>query len=328
MRRRDLVLLALLQGLALPGIGAAAAQPAAKVNRVGVLCPVSCATPDVQTFRAALAALGYKEGANVVFEYRSAEGQSKRLPELAAELAGRSVDVIYTTWGTAAGVAAKRATTAIPVVVGSAGDLVEAGIVNSLNRPEANVTGITSLALELEGKRLQFLKELVPGVARIAVFRDTSNPYSVLAMQQLRAAAAQLGVTLDEIEVHLASDVDQGFATIARERVKALCIHSYRPVLASRDRIVALAAERGVVAVYPLREYVDAGGLMSYGANLSDNAQRAAAQVAKILDGAKPADLPVERSTRVELVINLKTAKALGLTVPPALLARADEVIE
>ncbi len=236
--------------------------------------------------------------------------------------------MIFTSWGTAPGLAAKRATASIPIVAGSAGDLVAAGIVKSLNRPGGNATGITSLALELEGKRLELLKELLPAVKRIAFFRDTTNPYSVLAIKEQRIAAEHLGVELEEIQVHETIDIDRAFATIVDERLKALCVDGYIPLLAGRDRIVALAARNGIAAIYPLRDFVDAGGLLSYGSSLSDNANRAAAQVGKILAGAKPGDLPVERSTKVELVVNLKTAKSLGLTVPQAILARADEVIE
>ena len=305
-----------------------AAQAAAEVHRIGILCPVSCETSDVRAFRDALARLGYKEGENIAFDYRSADGKLKRLPELAGDLVQRHVDVIVTTFGTAAGLVAKRATASIPIVVGSAGDLVAAGIVESLNRPGGNVTGITSLALELEGKRLEFLKELRPAMKRAAFFRDTANPYSVLAIKEQRAAADRLGVELREIQVHEADDIDQAFARIADERLKALCVDGYIPLLAGRSRIVALAAKNGVVAIYPLRDFVEAGGLLSYGSNLSDNAKRAADDVGKILAGASPAGLPVQQSTTVELVVNMRTAKALGLTVPRSILARADEVIE
>jgi ABC-type uncharacterized transport system substrate-binding protein len=327
-QRRDPFLLAMLWVLGFAMPVTADAQPAARMRRVGLLCPITCTTAAVRTFRRALAALGYREGANIVFEYRSAAGDLKRLPDLAGDLVRRRVDVIFTTWGTAPGLAAKRATTTIPIVVGSVGDPVAAGLVKSLSRPGGNVTAIASLALQLEGKRLQFLMELMPGLSRAAVFRDTANPYSVLAMKQQRRAAAALGLKLTEIEVDRSSDVGPGFSAIRRQGLNALCIHAYIPVLASLKRIVALAAKYHIVAVYPLRDYVDAGGLMSYGASLDANARRAAADVAKILRGAKPADLPVEQSTRVELVVNLKAAKGLGLTIPPSILARADEVIE
>ena len=276
----------------------------------------------------ALAALGYKDGANVVFEYRSAAGDLKRLPGLTDDLVRQNVDVIFTTFGTAAALAAKRATASISIVAGSAGDLVAAGIVESLNRPGGNITGVTSLLLELEGKRLQLLKEFLPDVSRIAFFRDTANPYSVLAVDRVRTAAAQLGIELREIQVHETTDVDQAFAEMVGDGLKALSVGAYIPLLASRDRIVELAAKHRIAAIYTFRDFVDAGGLFSYGPNLSENARRAAGLVGKILGGVKPADLPVERSTTVELVINLKTANVLGLAVPPSIVARADAVVE
>ncbi|HEY8872356.1 MAG TPA: ABC transporter substrate-binding protein [Stellaceae bacterium] len=302
------------------------AQAVAKPPRVGILCPVSCDTSDVIAFRNTL--IGLRGGSNVVFEVRSADGNVARLPGLADDLVRLSVDAIFTTWGTAAGLAAKRATATIPVVVGSAGELVAAGLVASLNRPGGNVTGISSLALDLEAKRLEFLKLLSPSISRVAVFWDPANPYSVLAIKQERIAADQLGVKLKEIQLHETRDVDEGFAAILGERLEALSIHAYVPVLASRNRIVELAARNRVVTIYPMRDFVEVGGLFSYGANLVENAKRAAVNLDKILNGAKPADLPVEQPMRFELVINLKTARALGLTVPEALLARADQIIE
>ena len=324
MRRREFI--SVLGGAVLPL--AAHAQKLGKVYQIGVVCPISCETSDFRSFREALAALGYKDGTNVIFEYRSAAGNVQRLRELADELVRRNVDVIFTTFGTAAALAAKRATASIPIVVGSAGDLVAAGIVESLNRPGGNVTGITSLLLELEGKRLQLLTELSPSISRIAFFCDTTNPYSVLAVERMRTAAAQLGVELREIQVHEATDVDQAFATLVGDGLEALCVDAYIPLLASRDHIVELAAKQRIAAIYTFRDFADVGGLFSYGPSLKENAKRAAALVGKILDGAKPEDLPIERSTKVELVINLNTAKALGLTIPPTLIARADDVIE
>jgi putative ABC transport system substrate-binding protein len=324
---RALVLLGIMTAALCAGAIKIAAQPA-KARRIGVLCAVSCRAGDVNTFRDALSKLGYPEGPNLVYELRSAEGRLDRLPDLARELADRRVDIIFTTWGTAAGLAAKYATATIPVVVGSAGDLVASGLVASLNRPESNVTGISSLALDLEGKRLEIIRQILPAIPRVAVFRDSTNPYSVLAIAEQRRAADTLGVSLREVQVHEAGDVDQGFATVAGEGLKALVLHAYLPILASRDRIVERAASDRVVTIYPTREFVDAGGLLSYGTSLDENARRAAAYVDKILKGAKPSDLPVEQPTRFELVINLKTAKALGLDIPPTLLARADEVIE
>src|SRR6185312_9297022 len=306
----------------------AGAQQLARVRRIGVLCSIDCETASVRSFRESLAVRGYKDGANVAFDYRSAAGALKRLPGLADELVQQNVDVISTSLETAAGLAAKRATPFIPVVVGSAGDLVAAGIVKSLSRPGGNVTGVTSLLLDLEAKRLELLKEFLPRASRIAFFRDTTNPYSILAIERVRAAAAQLGVGLREIQVHQTTDVDQAFATIASEGLDAVCVDAYIPLLASRDRIVELAARYRIAAVYTFKDFVDIGGLFSYGPSLTENAKRSASLVGKILDGEKPADLPVEQSTKVELVINLKTARTLGIPVPPALLARADDVVE
>jgi putative ABC transport system substrate-binding protein len=325
MRRRQFI--TALGGAAAWPLVARAQQPG-KVSRIGVVCPISCETSSLRSFREALAALGYKDGANLVFEYRSAAGDLKRRPGLTNELVRKNVDVIFTAFGTAAALAAKRATASIPVVVGSAGDLVAAGIVESLNRPGGNITGVTSLLLELEGKRLQLLKEFLPDVSRIAFFRDTTNPYSVLAIERVRTAAAQLGIELREILVHETTDVDQAFATMVGDGLTALCVDAYIPLLASRDRIVELATKHRIAAIYTFRDFVDAGGLFSYGPNLNENAKRAAGLVGKILAAAKPADLPVERSTTVELVINLKTAKVLGLAVPPSIIARADAVVE
>jgi putative ABC transport system substrate-binding protein len=325
MRRAVGVVLAVVV-LATAVARAGAAEPA---KSVGILCPVNCSTSDVRVFREALATAGFAEGrGDVGFVYRAAEGDLDGLAHLADELVAAKVDVIYTTWGTAAGQAAKRATTSIPVVVGSAADLVAAGLVGSLNRPEANVTGISSLARELESKRLELLKEVMPGAAQVAVFRDAQNPYSMLAIRQQREAAEKLGITLVELQVREADDIDRAFAVMAERQIAALCLHTYVPILAGGDRIVRHAREQKVTAVYSLRDFVDAGGLMSYGASLDKNARRAAAQVAKILAGAKPSEIPVEQSTAVEMVVNLKTAKAQGLTIPPAILARADEVIE
>jgi len=329
LKQRDVLLLGMFILLVFARAATpVAAQPAAKTYRVGVLCPVTCETSDVRTFRSALAALGYKEGPNVLFDYRSAAGDLKRLRALAGELVQQGNDLIYTTFGTVAGLSAKRATTSIPVVVGSAGDLVDAGIVKSLSHPGGNITGITSLALELESKRLELLTQLMPTLSRIAFFHDTTNPYSVLAVKLQRAASAQLGVELREIQVHEPTDVDQAFATIVGEQLKAVCVDGYIPLLASRDRIIELAAKHRIAAVYPFKHFVEAGGLLSYGSSLDENAKRAAALVGKILAGAKPGEIPVEQSTKVELIVNLKTAKALDLIVPPALLATADEVIE
>lgn len=324
MRRRLLPLsLLFLATVAVP----AHAQPP-KLYRIGLLCAATCATSDVRTFRGELAVLGYKDGANAAYIERPFDDDLTRLPAIAADLVRRKPDLIYSTFGTVGGLALKRATTSIPVVVGSAGDLVKAGIAQSLAHPGANITGITSRVLQLEPKRLQLLKELLPAVSRIGFFQDPANAYSVLATKLQRSAAPQLGIKLMEFQVHRTSDIDGAFSALSGNGLKALCVDAYMPLLVGRNRIVELAAEDRVAAIYPLRNFVEAGGLISYGSDLNDNAKRAAALAAKILAGAKPGELPVEQSTEVELIVNLKAATALGLTVPQSILARADEVIE
>ena len=310
------------------GLLAATSPLSAQVPRIGVLCTISCTTPDVAAFLETLAKLGYRHDATVAVELRSADGDLARLPSLAGELVTAKVDVIYTSWGTAAALAAKRTTTTIPVVVGAAGDLVATGLVPSLNRPAGNVTGISSLALEIEGKRLELLKELVPSISLVAAFVDVNAPYSTLAMKQQRDAADRLGIRLREIQVARAGDVDEAFAIIVREGITALSIHGYGGSLASRQRIVELANKHRIVAIYPTSEFVDAGGLIAYGANLRESARRAAGYVAKILKGAKPADLPVDQPTEVELIINMRAARAIDLVIRPSLLARTTEIIE
>ena len=304
------------------------AAPSAGPHRVGILCAIACTTTDVTAFKDALSSRGYREGSDIIFLPRSADGELQRLPQLATELADEKVDVIFTTWGTAAALAAQHATASIPIVVGSAGDLVAAGLAKSLSRPGGNVTGVSSMALDLESKRLEILKELLPAVSRVAVFSDPANPYSALAMQQVRSAADLLQIKLSDIVVREKRDIDKAFAAIAGDRLEALCLHGYAPILAGRDRIIKLASDEHIAVVYPLSDFVRAGGLISYGASLGVNATRAAYYIDRILQGSKAAELPIEQPTTFELVINLNTAKALGLTVPPVLLARADEVID
>ncbi len=219
------------------------AAPSAGPHWVGILCAIACTTSDVTAFKDALSSRGYREGSDIIFLPRSADGELKRLPQLATELADGKVDVIFTTWGTAAALAAQQATGSIPIVVGSAGDLVD-----------------------LEGKRLEILKELLPAVSRVAVFSDPANPYSALAMQQVRSAADLLQVKLSDIVVHEKRDIDKAFAAIAGDRLEALCLHAYVPILASRDRIIELASDDHIAVVYPLSDFVRAGGLISYGA--------------------------------------------------------------
>jgi len=320
--------LAALIALAILWTLPATAQQAGTPVRVGVLCLIPCEGFAVDAFRQALRDLGYIEGRTLVFEYRDAEWKAERLPALAADLIQSKVDVIFTPWGTAAALAAKRATTSIPVVIGAAGDPVRAGIVASLTKPGGNVTGLSSLALELEGKRLEFAKEVFPKVSRVGVFWHSDNPYSALAFKEMDAAARALGVRLHAVRLSGSSDLETAFATLKRDRVEVLVLHGYVATLQNRRAIIDFASANRLPAIYPLREYTDEGGLLSYGANVADISRRAAHYVDRILKGAKPADLPVEQATTVELVVNLKTARALRITIAPSLLLRADRVVE
>jgi putative ABC transport system substrate-binding protein len=303
-------------------------QPPGKMYKIGVLCLVVCEGPEVDGLRVALRELGYVEGRTVDFEYRAAGGDLDRLHALAAELAKTKVDLIFTPFGTAAPLAAKRATTTIPVVMAAAGDPVKAGIVQSLARPGGNVTGLSSVALDLEAKRFSLLKELVPGISRVGVFWDPQNPFSALAVKQDEMAAGVLGVQLSKVLLRAPSDLGNAFAALKRDGVQALCVQGYAAPLKSRTEIIAFAAANRLPAIYIGREYVARGGLMSYGSNLGAISRRAAGYVDRILKGTKPSELPVEQASELELVVNMKTAKALDLTIPQTLLLRADQVIE
>jgi len=302
------------------------AQQSGQPARIGVLCLVPCKGLAVDAFRRALRELGYVEGRTLAFEYRDAEWKVERLPALAGELVQSKVDVIFTPWGTAAALAAKRATTTIPVVIGSAGDPVQAGIVASLSKPGGNVTGVSSLALELEGKRLELAKEVVPKVSRVGIFWSSESTYSTLAYKEVEAAARTIGVRLHAVRLTGQSSLDTVFATLKRDRVEALVIHGYGATLQHRRAIIEFAAANRLPTIYPSREFVDEGGLLSYGANVADISRRAAHYVDRILKGAKPADLPVEQATTVELVVNVRTVRALGVAIAPAVLLRAEQV--
>ena len=265
-----------------------------------------------------------------MIEYRDAEGKLERLPALAAELVALKVDVIVAA-GTPAALAAKQATRTLPIVFAAAADPVASGLVTSLARPGGNVTGLSILAPELVGKCLEQLKQAVPGVSRVAVLWQPGGLGERTEKDMLKGAevaARALGVRLQFVEARGPADFDRAFSDMTRARAGALTVLASAMFFSERRRLVDLAAKNRLPAVYPLREFVDAGGLMSYGPNLADLFRRAATYVDKILKGAKPGDLPVEQPTKFELVINLKTAKALGLTIPPSLLQRADQVIE
>jgi putative ABC transport system substrate-binding protein len=283
-----------------------------------------------EAIRQALRGLGYIEGQNIATEYRYAEGKLDRAPELAAELVRLNVDIIVVTGGGTWVQAAKNATKTIPIVMtGVALDPVEAGLVESLARPGGNVTGITNLNPELGGKRLELLKEAVPKLARVAGVYDPANPASVLDVKEvLPAAARALRLTIQPWEVRAADGFEKVFAALNKERPDGLYVLGGPLMNANQKRIVGLALKSRLPAMYVRREFVDVGGLMSYGVDVADSYRRVAYYVDRILKGAKPADLPVEQPTKFELVINLKTAKQIGVTIPPEVLARASRLIK
>jgi putative ABC transport system substrate-binding protein len=271
--------------------------------------------------------LGYVEGRSIVLEPRWAEGKHERLPALVAELVRLNVDVIVAA-ATPASRAAKAATATIPIVIVAVGEPVRAGLVASLARPGGNVTGLGLLTPDLSGKRLELLREIVRNLSRVAVLMNPENPVSAIFLEETQAATRKLGVELQRVDARSPDEIEPAFAAATARRADALIVFDDPALWSYRPRIVALSAARRLPAMYGLRDFVDDGGLMSYGPNRPDQYRRTAIFVDKILKGAKPADLPVEQPTKFDLVINLKTARALGLDVPPMLLARADEVIE
>ena len=305
------------------------AQPTAKIARIGYLAIDQAASPHLrEAFLQELRDLGYIEGRNLVIEYRSAEGKSEQLPALAAELVALKVDVIVAP-STVAAQAAKQATRTLPIV--SVAIPVTSGLVTSLARPGGNVTGLSFFSPELVGKCLEQLKLAVPAVSRVAALWQPGGQGEPTEKEMLKAAevaARALGVRLQFVEARGPENFDRAFSEMTRARAGALTVLPSNMFISERRRLVDLAAKNRLPAVYPWREFVDAGGLMSYGLNVADLFRRAATYVDKILKGAKPADLPVEQPTKFELVINLKTAKTLGLTIPQSLLQRADQVID
>jgi putative ABC transport system substrate-binding protein len=311
----------------------AEAQQRVRTLRIGYLSPGNRTSESARSeaIRQALRELGYIEGQNIAIEYRYAEGKGNRYPEVAAELVRLNVDIIVVAGGGRLILAAKNATTTIPIVmVGAVFDPVKAGMVKSLARPGGNVTGLTNFGVELGGKRLELLKEAVPKIARLAVLYDPALQFIVIEVKKvLPVAARALGLTIEPWEVRAADDFEKLFATLNKQRPDGLYVPGSRSPLmsANQKRIVGFALKSRLPSMYDNREHVEAGGLMSYGTDLADSYRRVAIYVDKILKGAKPADLPVERPTKFELVINLKTAKQIGLTIPPNVLARADRVI-
>jgi len=312
---------------------AAEAQQAAKSARIGYLA-TNLVAGDARTreaFLQGLHDLGYVEGVNLLIEYRDAAGKSDRFPALAAELVALKVDVIVTSGGTLAALAAKQATTTLPIVFTAAGNPVGEGLVASLARPGGNVTGLSVVSTDTIGKSLELLTQAVPGLSRIALLLKPDAVPDRANKDRLKladVAARALGVRLQVVEAKGPEDFDRAFSDMTKGRASALAVLATPVFDSNRGRLVDLAAKARLPTVYSYRSYVEAGGLMSYGPDLADSFRRAATYVDKILKGAKPADLPVEQPTKFELVINLKTAKALGLTIPPSLLGRADEVIQ
>ena len=305
------------------------AQKPAKIPRIGLLSPVSpsAAAPWHQAFRQGLRDHGWVEGKNISIEYRYAEGKSDRIPDLAADLVRLKVDIIVATTSTET-LAAKNATRAIPIVMASAADPIALGIVDSLARPGGNITGLTQLAPELGGKRLELLKEVVPKLSRVAVLWNPEGQASKLGWKESQLPAQELGVQLHSLEVRSSNEFDKAFEDAARAHAGALAVMPNPLFVTNQKRLADLAVKGRLPSVFHVSEFVDAGGLMSYGPDRSNMFRRAATYVDKILKGTKPADLPVEQPTKFEFVINLKTAKQIGLTIPPNVLVRADKVIK
>jgi len=305
------------------------AQQPAKIPRIGFLwaSPLSASPHRLEAFRQGLRELGYVEGQNIALEVRSAEGKWERLPALAAELVRLKVDIMVTAIVPAIQ-AAQQATKTIPIVMAVVVDPVATGFVASLARPGGNITGLSMMAPELVGKQLELLKEVVPKVSRVALLWNPANAGNPPQLREAEVAARTLGVRLQPFEARGPSEIDRAFAAMTKERAGGLLVTVDAMFLLHRTRIADLAARSRLPAVYGLREYPEAGGLMAYSANVTEMFRRAATYVDKILKGAKPADLPVEQPMRFELVINLKAAKALGLTFPQSILLRTDQVIQ
>jgi putative ABC transport system substrate-binding protein len=328
--RRDVI--AMLGGAAVASAlwpHMAQGQQAAKIARVGFMgnSTASLEANLIGPFRDGLRELGYEEGRNLVIEYRWAEGDYARFPALVKELLAAKVDIIVTA-GTPASLAVQRATTTTPCVMVAVGDPVGTKLVASLARPGGNLTGLSSVAPDLEGKRLELLRDVVPALSRVAIFQNALNPFHATALKQARSAAQTLGIKLQVLDVEKTEELDSAFAAIVKERPQALHIFADRVFLHNRVRLADFATQNRLPSVTAYREVVEAGGLMSFGPSYADMHRRAAQYVHKILRGAKPGDLPVEQPVKFELFVNTKAAKAIGLTIPPTIIARADEVIE
>ena len=325
MKRREFIALLGSAAAALPL--PAAAQP--KIPRIGFMGNSTAALEAnlLDAFREGLRELGYEEGRNIVIEYRWANGAYDYFPVLVAELIAAKVDAIVTA-GTPAALAVKNATTNVPLVMVAVGDPIGTGLVPSLARPGGNLTGLSSIAPDLEGKRLQLLREVTPALSHVAMFINSLNPFHISSMEQARAAAQAMGIKLQLHDIRKSEDLDDAFTAIRKERPDALLILADRVFLHNRERIVDFANEQRLPNVSAYKELVEVGGLMSYGPSYEDMHKRAAIYVDKILKGAKPADLPIEQPSKFTFIVNLKAAKTLGVTVPSQLLGLADQLIE
>ena len=328
MNRRLLILAAAAWSV-VAWTGLLRAQAPAKVRRIGLLTPYSPSDTALwhQAFRLGLRDLGWVEGKNISIEYRYAEGRSDRLPDLAADLVRLKVDVIVASV-TSDALAAQKATRAIPIVMAVAGDPVASGLVESLAQPGGNITGLSQMNVELVGKRLELLKEMNPKLSRVAVLWNPQNAASTLNWKEIQLPARQLGIRLNSMEVRSPNDFDKAFEDATRARAGALFILPDTAIPTNLKRIAGLATRTRLPSIFHFSEFADAGGLVTYGVDRADMYRRAATFVDKILKGAKPGDLPIDRATKFELVINMKTAKALGITIPQSVLLRADRVIE
>jgi putative tryptophan/tyrosine transport system substrate-binding protein len=322
MKRREFIL---AFGGAVASPFAAGAQQSERVRTIGILASQSLAP--IQRFARKLRDYGYVEGQSLRLVSRFAEGRDERYPRMAAELAATPVDLIV-TWGTPAALAAKQATTTIPIVMGAVGDPISVGIVSNLARPDGNITGFAAQNVDLDGKRLELLKDLLPHLSRVGMLANSANPMLDASLQKLRPAAEALRVAVEMLDIQGGGGLEAALLQLTQTHPDAVLVAPDLLLLTRRKEIAAALVKSKLPAVYPFREYTDVDGLMIHGANLGVLFERAAGYVDRILKGAKPADLPVQLATEFELIINLKTAAAIGLTVPPTLIARADEVIE
>lgn len=323
MKRRAFLTALAGGAVAWPAFGFA--QQTRTPKRVGLIA--NSPLPPVKRFRETLRKLGWVEGENLIIEFRYGEGRDDRFPGFAEELVSMPVDVLV-VWGTPAAFAAKRATTTIPILIAGAGDVVNTGLVSNLARPDANLTGFIALNVDLESKRLELLKEAVPGLLRVVVLANPANPLNRVNLDIARRSGEKLGVKIEVVEAKSAADIDGALAQIKKSRPDAVLLASDILLLSKRKEITDFMAAQRIPAIYPFREYAGVGGLFVYGANISVLFERAADYLDRLLKGEKVGNLPVQQATAFELIVNTRTASALGLTLPPSVLLRADEVIE